>query len=234
MRNTPPHPIYFLKKRLSVHWFLFGLNSLAENVYFLEVIGNQSSKTRVLSKQEARCLWKTLLVDGFERVNLRDAGAIPFHLDQRIREWYQFIRKGFYDKIYKDDPWGSGIVYGNDAKTLSRIADGITVNGVDDEEASRSMPFWDHTEQLDISDQDGDLDNYWNREGVFESESDKGDEMARWMDAMLDMEGEDDEEICCQQEESYQRFVMEQEKRYDEIANAIEKYYESEDGVGHH
>lgn len=183
MSKTTDFPLFFLKASNSVHWFLFGANNSIERIYFIEIIGNESTKTRLLSKQEARHLWKTLKEDGFERTELRDAGAIPSHVDQRIREWWKFVNNNFIDMIYMNDPWGCRIVEGDDAKTLSDIAQNKTFDPI----AGEPYPianFWEYREHEEGITPDesrtnihgGDIDNYWNQEGVFEIESDQGDQ----------------------------------------------------------
>jgi hypothetical protein len=183
MSSNTNSQLFFLKAPNSVHWFLFGVNQSTEKIYFLEIIGNESTKTRILSKQEARHLWKQLNDDGFEKIELRDAGAIPSHVDQRIREWSKFVYNKYFDKIYKHDPWGRIIVERNDAKTLSDIAQNKTFDPVSSEPL-RIANFWECREPDDeyTSDESrtnihgGDVDNYWNQEGIFESASDQGDE----------------------------------------------------------
>lgn len=83
---------------------------------------------------------------------------------------------------------------------------------------------------------DGDFDNYWNIEGVYESESDKRDEILEKEDAFNDPPDEPrwerkEEEIDGQEyEESYQKWEWEQEKIAEGIDTAIQEYYASEDG----
>lgn len=240
MNNFHDHPIYFLRRQLSVHWFLFGINSHARKVYFLEVVGNDSTKTSVLSMEDARNLWRHLTTNGFERIELRDAGAIPLHLDQRIREWWKFVNNDFNDKLHKDDPWGSCTVIGNDAKTLSDIAEGKSLEIADNSYRNQVANFWEYREpEEDGSDRnniedDADDDNYWNKEGVFESESDKGDEPWWEVDDSGDSEQpvwrtEDQEEYEQQDDASYQQWATEEEQRDDEIEEAMEEYYKTQD-----
>jgi hypothetical protein len=240
MSNNTDSPLFFLKATNSVHWFLFGENKNTKRIYFIEIIGNGSTNTRILSKQEARQLWKSLNDDGFERTELRDAGAIPSHVDQRVREWWKFVNNNFLDKVYKHDPWGSRVVEGNDAKTLSDIAQNKTFNPIADEPYPIAN-FWEYREpEEDGSDRsnredDADDDNYWNKEGAFEYASDKSDEYAVMIgNIMVDPpepewnknECEEDEQ---EHDESYQRWATEEGERDEEIEQAMEEYYASED-----
>jgi hypothetical protein len=241
MSNTINNPLYYLRRERSVHWFLFGVNSNLDRVYFLEVIGNDSTSTSIVSKEDARNLWRRLKAYGFEEIELRNAGAIPFHLDQRIREWWKFVNNGFSDRLYKDDPWGSSSVTGNDAKTLSDIAEGNIMTTKDDEGKNQIANFWEYREpEEDGSDRsnredDADDDNYWNKEGVFEYASDKGDEYAVMMEKTMDdppepeWDGNDYEEDEQEHDKSYQRWATEEEKRDEEIEQAMKEYYASED-----
>ena len=85
-----------------------------------------------------------------------------------------------------------------------------------------------------ISVDDSDFDNYWNKEGVFEYESDKSNENLDEIDNLDEKEyakweSERDKAYQQQQEESYQQWAMEEEKRNDEMEEAIEKFYRSQD-----
>jgi len=234
------HPLYFLWKKRSVHWFLFGINNHSKKVYCLEIVGNDSTRTSILSIEDARNLWRHLKTNGFNKTELIDMGAIPFHLDQRIREWWRFVNNGFIDTLYSDDPWGSSKVVGNDAKTLSDIIEGKFSTIIDDYETNQLANFWEYEEpEEDGSDtnnnnDEGDNDNYWNKEGVFESESDKGDEMT-WAIEDSDYteqrskESEEDEEYAQQFDESYQQWIAMEEQRDDEIEEAIEEFYRSQE-----
>jgi len=234
------HPLYFLWKKRSVHWFLFGVNNDSKKVYYLEIVGNDSTRTSILSIEDARNLWRHLKTNGFNKTELIDMGAIPFHLDQRIREWWRFVNNGFIDTLYSDDPWGSSKVVGNDAKTLSDIIEGKFSTIIDDYETNQLANFWEYEEpEEDGSDtnnnnDEGDNDNYWNKEGVFESESDKGDEMT-WAIEDSDYteqrskESEEDEEYAQQFDESYQQWIAMEEQRDDEIEEAIEEFYRSQE-----
>jgi hypothetical protein len=241
MKSTTNNQLYFLKKAQSVHWCLFGVNGDAECVYLLEVIGNESTKTEVLSKQEARRAWQYYRANGFKKIELIDAGGIPHHLDQRIREWWKFVHRGFKDKNYMDDPWGTCTAIGNDSKTLSDIAEGKYSIARQDDTETPYANFWEYREPDDeeapdgrISEDDREDDNYWNREGVFESESDKDDENLDEIDSFDEQEHarwvpDRDEAYQQQQEESYQQWAMEEEQRNDEMEEAIEKFYRSQE-----
>jgi len=244
MSITNTNPLYYLKKRQSVHWFLFGIRSNFDAIYFVEIIGNDSTKTQVLPRKDARYTWAKLLTEGFEKVDLKDAGAIPFHVDQRIREWWKFVSRGFRDKFYGDDPWGSSMVDGNDPKTLSEIAEGKFSDKLK-EEAAEQEDDWEYSYtanalnqgdySADLDKGDGDIDNYWNTEGAFESASDKSDEYAVMMENMMidppepEWDNNDCEEDEQEHNESYQRWAIDGEKRDEEIEQAIEEYYASED-----
>jgi len=241
MKSTAKNQLYFLKKAWSVHWCLFGVNGDAECVYLLEVMGNESTKTEVLSTQEARRAWQYYRANGFRRIELIDAGGIPHHLDQRIREWWKFVNRGFKDNKYMDDPWGTCTVIGNDSKTLSDIAEGKYYIARKDDTETPYANFWEYREPDDevaadgrISDDDREDDNYWNREGVFESESDKGDEAIMMMDnsSNSDEQGfyqDNDGEYEHQCNESYQQWVSEEEERDNEIEEAMEEFYKSQE-----
>ena len=246
MSIAKAHPLNFLKRKQSVHWFLFGVRNDSDTIYFIEIIGNESTKTKVISRKYARHIWAKLLTDGFEKVDLKDAGAIPFHLDQRIRQWWKFVNRGFKDKFHGDDPWGSSQVEGNDPKTLSEIAEGRFLGGPE-EEAEGGENEWEHShtesliyEEEDSTDLDGDgdIDNYWNREGAFEYASDKSDEDAEIMEMIAidpqekewdvnDWDVNDCDEDEQEHDESYQLWAIEQEKRDEETELAMEKYYAS-------
>lgn len=242
MKSKQEHPLYLLWKKRSVHWFLFGINNQSNKVYFLEIVGNESTKTAILSTEEGRNLWRHLTANGFSRTELRDAGAIPFHLDQRIREWWRFVKNGFNDNLYSDDPWGSSKVVGNDAETLSGIAEGRFSKTIDDYGSDQIANFWEYIEpEEDGSDADnihdeGENDNYWNKEGVFESESDKADEIT-WTTAdeenpgSLSCQGEQEkeEEYVQQYDQFYQEWIAMEQERDDEMEDAIEEFYRSQE-----
>jgi len=234
------HPLYFLWKKRSVHWFLFGVNNHCKKIYFLEVIGNDSTRTSILSIEDARNRWRHLKANGFNKTELRDAGAIPFHLDQRIREWWRFVKNGFNDNLYRDDPWGSNKVVGNDPKTLSAIAEGKFSEARDDYGTNQVANFWEYREpeedgsDAERTDDEGDNDNYWNKEGVFESESDKGDEITWAIDdsertEQRSKEREEDEECAQQFDKSYQQWIAMEEQRDNEIEQAMEEFYRSQE-----
>ena len=181
MKREEESPLYFLKQGKSVHWFLFGVNRVSKKIYFLEIIGNDSTQTRILSLQGARYIWKTLINDGVERVELRDVPAIPSHVDQRIREWWKFVNNNFLDRLHGEDPWGSLEVEGDSPETLTKIA-GDKITSLDDHGPSPTANFWEYREKDDEvypsesrtnhPEEGGDFDNYWNQEGVFEEQSD--------------------------------------------------------------
>ena len=241
MSNATNNPLYFLKKDQSVHWCLFGIVGDAEKVYLLEVIGNDSTKTEVLTKQEARGAWQYYRANDFRVIELRDAGGIPHHLDQRIREWWKFVHKRLKDTKHIDDPWISWEVVGNDAKTLSDIAEGrYSIARQEDEEIPYAN-FWEYREPDEEDESDGRIgegvdedNNYWNNEGVFESESDKGDEMLMIMYNQIDSHEQaffpdDDGEYEHQYDESYQKWATEEMQRDDEMEEAIEEFYKSQE-----
>lgn len=94
-------------------------------------------------------------------------------------------------------------------------------------------PAEDGLDRINSKD-DSDYDNYWNKEGVFEYESDKGDQI---LDAMDDAGETEDPQwrIRCEEpheqehDESYQQWAMEEEKRNEEIERAIERFYETQE-----
>lgn len=80
----------------------------------------------------------------------------------------------------------------------------------------------------DISDYDGDFDNYWNQEGVYESETDKGDESVRQEEEAVDRywAAREEEYYWEVQEISYEACkvcITEQERHDAEHAN--DSYY---------
>jgi len=241
MKNTNNNQLYFLKKAQSVHWCLFGVNGDAECVYLLEVIGNDCTKTEVLLTQEARSAWQYYKANGFKRIELIDAGGIPHHLDQRIREWWKFVHRGFKDKKYMNDPWGACTATGNDSRTLSDIAEGKYSIARSDDTETPYANFWEYREPDDEDAPDGRIsevgsedDNYWNKEGVFESESDKGDEMEMMIDDSSNSDEQEffidnDGEYEHQYDESYQQWVSEEEQRDNEIEEAMEEFYKSQE-----
>ena len=98
--------------------------------------------------------------------------------------------------------------------------------------------FYENETKPNIHYEDGDFDNYWNIEGVFESESDKGDEMLiGWENALV--ESPDDpswgrkekEEDGQEHEDSYQEWAREQEKITEAIEIAKEEFYATQDQV---
>jgi len=79
----------------------------------------------------------------------------------------------------------------------------------------------DEFERLNDRD-DSDYDNYWNQEGVFEIESDKGDEEVRNQELLLDGYWEEDEDDG---DHGYEKWMDEQEKRwFEENKDKIDEY----------
>lgn len=209
----------------------------------MEIVGNDSTKTSIVSIEEGRNLWRHWTANGFKKTELRDAGAIPFHLDQRIREWWRFVKNGFNDNLYRDDPWGSSKVVGNDAETLKGIAEGRFSNTIDDYGSEQIANFWEYREpEEDGSDannihDEGENDNYWNKEGVFESESDKGDEITfstadeEYPESLSSYSEQDKEEAeyAQQNHKSYQEWIAMEQERDDEMEDAIEEFYRSQE-----
>jgi hypothetical protein len=107
----------------------------------------------------------------------------------------------------------------------------------DNAETNSSPPFGNPEEEglsRIIRDDDSDFDNYWNKEGVFEHESDKSDENLDEIDNFDEKEhakwvSDRDEAYQQQQEESYQQWAMEEEQRNNEMEEAIEKFYRSQE-----
>ena len=98
--------------------------------------------------------------------------------------------------------------------------------------------FYENETKPNIHYEDGDFDNYWNMEGVFVSESDKGDEMLiGWGNALVDSPDDpswgrkEKEEDGQEHEESYQEWAREQEKITEAIEIAEEEYYATQDQV---
>ena len=207
--DTLGNTLHLLKKEKSVHWCLFGVQNKTRSIYLLEVIGNECSKTEILSTQEARSCWRYYRSMGFREIELKDAGGIPLHLDQRMREWWKFVNKSLKDGEYMDDPWAANLTTKDDAKVLTEIADGKYLRKSQHEEEVQYAEYWEYR----LSPED-------------ESEEIIGEEDA-------------DDSNCCDEfgceyndqdyDESYQRWAMEEEKRDEEIERAIEEYYASYD-----
>jgi hypothetical protein len=83
-----------------------------------------------------------------------------------------------------------------------------------------------------LSVDDSDYDNYWNKEGVFEYESDKSDENLNEIDnfdekGYAKLVSDRDEAYQQQQEESYQHWAMEEEQKNEDMEEAIEQFHRS-------
>ena len=98
--------------------------------------------------------------------------------------------------------------------------------------------FYENETKPNIHYEDGDFDNFWNIEGVFESESDKSAEMLTgWENALVDSPDDpswgrqEKEEDGQEHEESYQEWAREQEKITEAIEIAKEEYYARQDQV---
>jgi hypothetical protein len=179
MNRFQENSLYFLRKERSNHWSLFGINNQSNKVYFLEIAGNYSTKTSILSIEEGRNRWRHLNANGFNKIELRDSDAIPFHLDQRIREWWRFVENGFKDNLYRDDPWVLSKVAWM-PKTLKGIAEGKFSKTIDDYGSIQIANSWEYggpaedgSDAINNIHDEGQDDNYWNKETVFESASEK-------------------------------------------------------------
>ncbi len=167
--------LFLLKKPKSVHWFLFGIDLSNSKAYILEINGNISGEPIIVSVDNARNLWSTLKRDAFKMTSLRDAGCMPSHVLQRIREWWQFIHHG----LTGNDPWRvwdpDKVNETDSHETLQRIASEsieqqINLNEGDWEDWDHSEPSYSDEGRNNMPSED--IDNYWNQEGIFEVESD--------------------------------------------------------------
>ena len=167
--------LFLLKKPKSVHWFLFGIDTSNSKAYILEINGNVSSKPILLSVNDARNLWSTLKRDTFKMTSLRDAGCIPSHVLQRIREWWNFVHNG----LTGNDPWRvwdpDKVNEADSHEILQAIANNSVeqtsdLSGSTCDEWDYSEPSYNDEGRNDMPSED--IDNYWNQEGVFEVESD--------------------------------------------------------------
>lgn len=206
-KETHPHQLHFLNKEKSVHWCLFGIKSDTRKTYLLEVNGNECTQTEVISIEDARRAWTYYKTIGFREVKLKDAGGIPLHLDQRIREWWKFANRVSKDCKQTDDPWTANIERTNDAKMLSEIADGKYLRKTQHEEEEQYADYWEYrAQEEDESD-----------EKVADEESDYANQRNTY-------DCEDDDHDF---DESYQEWAMEEEQRDEGMKQAMEEYYAS-------
>ena len=170
-----------------VHWYLFGIDKAEGKCYFLEIVGNNCTHTKCLKIQTSRSLWRRLKREGAKQIMLQDAGSIPSHVHQRLKEWSIFTislirNSGHGGGQIPHEPWIRDPEEKDSVETLGRIVNS-RFTPEDDElprivEYAPSIGDWqdsdvDSQDEIDQeeSSEDADFDNYWNREGVFEQET---------------------------------------------------------------
>jgi hypothetical protein len=84
---------------------------------------------------------------------------------------------------------------------------------------------------------DSDFDNYWNKEGAFEYETDKYDETQEEIEGLEEAhdpiwQSQQEEAYEQQQDESYQQWAMEEQERNDSMEEAIEQFYRNQEDQG--
>tara|TARA_B100000963_G_C22565488_1_gene643463 strand:- start:763 stop:1338 length:576 start_codon:yes stop_codon:yes gene_type:complete len=178
---------FFVLEKNKNHFCLFGIDTLKDKCYLLEAIEFQERSTSRYSIESARGIWTKLLKEGYKQIQLKDNEYLPHFLIEKIKQWSKFT--AIYLKkipgIESSDPW---II-----KEIKPEKKYVNHSETKQENYSYSVawdykdPFeidWDNLGEPSYSDEsrivaeedNGDFDNYWNQEGVFEEATDQSDQ----------------------------------------------------------
>lgn len=162
MNNREEHKLLIFWRQDQSDWILVGINPRNKKYYCIAISGNTHTKTLRFNDSLIGNYKRKLRENGYTPL-LPDLGnvVLPPQVSQRIQEWWKFVYFGCTDLMWEDDPWatsGCARQYSDEDHNEQEIETELT-----DQTILQGNEF-------------GDIDNYWNQEGIFELESDQGDQ----------------------------------------------------------
>lgn len=227
-------------------WQLFAIDEERSICHYIHIDKNDIVDQQVLSIPQARIYWKQAIRNGFFQRNNNESirGIITSHFYQRFKEFQRWqggsLREPFTGKAeeldnsehlkHLENALKSGDWYDYEC-WLHEQKENYSANFGYYSSSIVSLDELEDNSSMLNEGSDGDLDNYWNQEGLFESESDQSDEMDDYEYTVTEVVNEFDEDDCIQQNKSYQEWCIEQERNVEEMEDAIDKYYKSKNSV---
>lgn len=174
--------LHILKSN-SLCWHLFGIDKKSKLCYYICIDKNQIVLRQLLTIDKARSIWKDRERNGYFPQSEEDAlsSVITSHLRQRIKEFNQWkrgeVKAPFQSNYVKQDSIEKLQLIERGIKTgswfeyqawLHEKQEFIDDQTEDDEVSTVTIDTIEDQTQL-IDDESGDdIDNYWNKEGIFE------------------------------------------------------------------
>lgn len=162
MDNRVEHKLLIFWRQVQDDWILVGINARDKKYYCIAINGDTHTKTQRFNYSLIGNYRQRLRENGYTLVLPNPANdVLPLQVLQRIQEWWKFVHFGFTDLMWGDDPWMTS--------SCARKCSDEDLNGqeIETELIDQTIP---HGTEF------GDIDNYWNQEGIFEFESDQGDQ----------------------------------------------------------